>query len=189
MAPVKYEYRRILTRRCAATVSGCSRGPRMHCLRVAARVAVDEGLVQGRSALSLSKVYALGERAIGRHKQAHLSPALTAVAAQRDERRARGLVERLEDLIAKIEDLVDTSHDSGSAGQMLAAARELRACWELQAKLTGELNERPQVAFNLIGSPEVGQLVTVLLRALAPFPEARIAAADALDTIDVEVGA
>lgn len=153
------------------------------------RVAIDEGLVQGRPALQLAQIYQVGERAIGRHKAAHLSPALAAVTAKRqreDERRAGGLVDRLEGLIEKIETLVTTSHAAGSAGQMLAAARELRACWELQAKLTGQLSDRPQVTVNMLSSPEVTSMVTALLRALAPYPEARIAAADALHVIDVE---
>jgi hypothetical protein len=153
------------------------------------RVAIDEGLVGGRSALSLASTYGLGARAIGRHKSVHLSRALAAIEAKRqgtEERRAENLTDRLESLIRKIEDLVETSHAAGAAGQMLAAARELRACWELQAKLTGELPDRPAVVVNMLASPEVTLLVTTLLRALAPYPEARIAAAAALDTIDVE---
>jgi hypothetical protein len=70
---------------------------------------------------------------------------------------------------------------------MLAAARELRACWELQAKLTGELTERPTTVVNVLASPEIQNLTVVLLKALAPYPEARIAAADALMAADVEV--
>jgi hypothetical protein len=136
----------------------------------------------------LADIYGVGSRAIGRHKTAHLSRALAAIEAKRqgtEERRAESLTDRLESLIRKIEDLVETSHRDGAAGQMLAAARELRACWELQAKLTGELTERPAMVVNVLGSPEVGLLVTTLLRALAPYPDARIAAADALETIDV----
>lgn len=154
------------------------------------RVAIDEGLVGGRSASSLAGTYGLGARAIGRHKSVHLSRALAAVEAKRqgsEERRAEKLTDRLEALILKIEDLVETSHRDGAAGQMLAAARELRACWELQAKLTGELTERPTTVVNVLASPEIQNLTVVLLKALAPYPEARIAAADALMAADVEV--
>jgi hypothetical protein len=115
---------------------------------------------------------------------------LATVEAKRtaaDEQRAESLVDRLEGLIRKIEDLVDQAHASGAAGQLLAAARELRACWELQAKLSGELSDRPQVTVNLLSSPEVGSLVQVLLHALAPYPAARIAAANALDVIDAQL--
>lgn len=151
------------------------------------RAKVDEGLVGGRSALSMSKVYALGERAIGRHKLAHLSPALTAVVVKREERRAESLVDRLESLIAKIEQLVESSHRDGAAGQMLAAARELCGCIELYAKLTSEITERPSTVVNLLAAPEVTELVARLLRALAPFPDARVAAAAALDVDDLDV--
>ena len=154
------------------------------------RVAVDAGIVGGHSAHELGATYGLGERSIGRHKTTHLSRAMTAVAAKRaalGERHAATLTDRLEKLVGKIEDLVETSHRDGSAGQMLAAARELRACWELQAKLSGELTERPSVVVNVLASAEVQELTRVLIRALQPFPEARIVAADALDHLGVEV--
>jgi hypothetical protein len=147
-------------------------------------VAVDEGLTQGRSALSLSKTYALGERAIGRHKAAHLSPALTAVASQREEKRAVGLVERLENAMVEVEEALRGAKAEGARGQLLAAVRELRACIELQAKLTGEMQAQPQTTVNILASPEIARLITVLLRALEPFPEAKIAAAEALDVMD-----
>ena len=152
------------------------------------RVAIDEGLVSGRSASSLAGTYGLGARAIGRHKSVHLSRALAAIEAKRqgtEERRAEKLTDRLEALILKIEDLVETSHRDGAAGQMLAAARELRACWELQAKLTGELTERPTVTVNLLSSPEVNMIFVAMDRALGPWPDAKIALAASLKAIDV----
>ena len=68
------------------------------------------------------------------------------------------------------------------------APRELRSCLELQARLTGELDERPSMTVNLLASTEIQGLVGLLLSALAPFPEARIAAAGALSTIDAGAG-
>jgi len=149
-------------------------------------VAVDEGLTQGRSALSLSKTYGVGERAIGRHKTAHLSPALTALAAQREEKHAVTLSSRLESAMAKVEEIIESSHRSGAVGQLLPAVRELRACIELQAKLTGEMQAQPQNVVNILASPEITETFTRLLRALGPYPEARLAAAAAIDIADLD---
>lgn len=50
--------------------------------------------------------------------------------------------------------------------------------FELTAKLTGQLNEAPQVNFLL--SPEYMELKQVIIKALEPYPEARQEAARAL---------
>jgi hypothetical protein len=52
---------------------------------------------------------------------------------------------------------------------------------ELLAKLSGELDERPQVnILNVAASPEWLATQAAMLQALAPFPEARLAVAGAL---------
>jgi hypothetical protein len=54
--------------------------------------------------------------------------------------------------------------------------------FELTAKLTGQLNEVPQVNFLL--SPEYMQLKQVIVKALEPYPEARQEAARALREVN-----
>jgi hypothetical protein len=56
--------------------------------------------------------------------------------------------------------------------------------FELTAKLTGQLNEAPQVNFLL--SPEYMQLKQVIITALEPYPEARQQAARALREVNDE---
>ena len=53
---------------------------------------------------------------------------------------------------------------------------------KFKAKLTGALNQAPQVNFSL--SPEFGQLVQVLMRVLEPYPEVREATSQALLELD-----
>ena len=57
----------------------------------------------------------------------------------------------------------------------LKAVAPLRPLVELLAKLVGELDERPQVSLHL--APEWLAVRAALLEALAPYPEARAAAA------------
>jgi len=130
----------------------------------------------------------LGERAIQRHRVAHLSPAVVSVLAQREERGAVRIVDRLEVLVTKVSALVDQAESSGASGVMLAAAREVRAGLELLARLTGELDEKPVTTVNVLASPEITGIISALLTALAPYPQAKIAAAAALNVIDVEGG-
>lgn len=96
------------------------------------------------------------------------------------------LVDRLDRVVAKVEALIETAEEDGKPSQMLAAAREFRSGVELLARLTGELDERPQmVTVNVLSSPEVAQMLGALMVALAPYPEARIAAAEVLDVEEV----
>jgi hypothetical protein len=154
-----------------------------------ARAEIDAALAKGEAARSISSKTGVGARAIGRHRLTHLSPALTAIAVQREERRVGGLVDRLEAVTAAAERMLFAAETNGQAGQMQGWVREFRACVELMAKLTGQLApDRPQTVVNILNSPEIQRVTVVLLKALAPFPEARIAAADALMAADVEVG-
>ena len=61
---------------------------------------------------------------------------------------------------------------------VLRTDRRLQGQLELIAKLLGELDERPQI--NVLLTPEWARVRGVLVEALAPFPEARAAAAAAL---------
>lgn len=153
-----------------------------------ARADIDAALAKGEAARSISSQFGVGARAIGRHRLTHLSPALTAIAVQREEKRVGSLVDRLEAVTAAAERMLFKAETSGQAGQMQGWVREFRACVELMAKLTGQLApDRPTTVVNVLASPEIQQLTVVLLKALAPFPDARIAAADALMAMDVEV--
>lgn len=114
---------------------------------------------------------------------------MVAVSLERERGGAVSILDRLERLLARVEAVAGAAERDGATAQFLAAARELRSGLEFAARLTGELDERPSVSVNILASAEVQQLVAVLLAALGPYPEARIAAASALSVIDVEATA
>ncbi len=60
--------------------------------------------------------------------------------------------------------------------------REARGCLELLAKMMGQINDAPTV--NVIVNPQWLSLRTVIVETLAPFPDARIAIADALARLE-----
>src|SRR5438093_90386 len=61
---------------------------------------------------------------------------------------------------------------SKNASQGLGAIREARACIELQARLTGKLDERPHITINIMATDEWRDLRERLAVILRPFPEA-----------------
>jgi hypothetical protein len=150
---------------------------------------IDAALAKGESARSIGSKFAVGARAVGRHYENHLSPAVVAIAAGREERRLGGLIDELEAVTAMAKRMLYQAEADGLAGQAQGWMREFRSCVELLLKATGAINERPQVTVNLLSSPEIQQLTVVLMQALQPYDEARLAVADALDSIDVDVPA
>lgn len=114
----------------------------------------------------------------------HISEALIAVKAKRDDADALSLLAQTDALLRKVEAILDKALEDGKSTTALAAIREARGILELRGKVTGELREAPTVSINLIGSHEWQALAPAVLRALSPFPDARSAVVAALDEYD-----
>lgn len=157
------------------------------------RVALDAGLVAGRSYRDVARQWSLSKDSVARHHRAHVSPALVRVVerkeAHRAERGPAAALARLEDLYQRAVRVLERAEAAGQTAQVLGAVREARGLVEVIAKITGELREAPAVAVNVLAAPEIAALTTVLMRALAPYPDARIAAANALEAMDMDVPA
>ena len=93
-----------------------------------------------------------------------------------------------DDLLAQVKALrnraikiLTSAENAGDFRTALMGIREARGCIELLAEMEGEINRQPQV--NLYMSAEWLQVRMVLLQSLADFPEARVAAAMALQGV------
>ena len=93
-----------------------------------------------------------------------------------------GAEAQVETLRQKATRIGDKAEKAGDLRTALQGVRELVRIVELLARLQGELQEAPIV--NILLLPEWVQVQTVLLAALAPFPDARAAAAQALLELD-----
>jgi hypothetical protein len=156
------------------------------------RRGVDEALASGGDTYAaIGRRFRLSADSIKRHKAAHLSPALQRVVlAQADDESAMAAfsntLAQVQSLAGRLEALMSVAEDRQSLIGASNVARELRQCLELVAKLRGELNERPQsVTVNVLSTPEFAGMVGRLVAALAPWPDARIAAASVLDVEEV----
>ena len=144
-----------------------------------AREEIDEAIVGGNSYLSLERRYPpLRRFAIGRHAKHHISTSLVPI--HRERRRDLRLLDRIEIVTERIEQMADSAHETGKANQLIAASRELRELYRLVGKVTGELDERPQVV-NVLVDPTWLALRSGMLRVLEPYPEARAALATYLE--------
>ncbi|ALD13129.1 hypothetical protein [Clavibacter capsici] len=146
------------------------------------RADIEADMAGGKSNVAVAEHYGSFSRdAVRRHRDSHLSPSLKAVAAKRETAGAVKAIDRVEDLYTRASGILEAATADGQAGVSLAAVRELRGLVELLAKLTGELDERPQVQIlNVSTSPEWGEIRGRLLGALTPYPDAAAAVARAL---------
>ncbi len=157
---------------------------------------VDVELVGGATPGQLARRFKLGDDSIRRHQQSHLTPALVKVAMERrsdDSARDAEVIarsnirDRVQTLLGQLEGLMDVGLERKSLVGAATVARELRQTIELQARLDGVLDDRAQnvTVVNVLSSPEFTSIVGRLIDALAPFPEARLAAAEVLDVEEV----
>ena len=145
----------------------------------AKREEIDRALVEGVSAAEISGRYrTIGERAVRRHRSNHLPAKLVMAEKAAEVAEADNLLDQVGDLQRRALAILDRAEEVGELRTALSAIREARGNLELLAKLIGQLDERPVVNLNV--SPEWLELRTVILRTLAPYPDARAALARTL---------
>jgi hypothetical protein len=125
------------------------------------RAAIDKALVDGGSLRSIAKQFKVHSSSVNRHKS-HI-PKTLALAKQAETVAGAGtLLSRVEKLAARCESMIDKAENAENWRAAPAAARELRGCLELLAKLNGELQPGGvRVAIN-IGN--VGGLIRSLVQ-------------------------
>lgn len=139
---------------------------------------IDAALLAGDKRAAIATRYGVSRDAVGRHARGHLATGSLVVAERSDERRLDDLDLRLQQLEAILTTVIDDAMRSGKVNTLIAAIRECRQTVEVIGKVRGAINERPQV--NILALPEFTEATQVILTALAPWPEARVAVAGAL---------
>ncbi len=144
------------------------------------RAEIDAAAIAGTSNRVIARQFHVGHDAVLRHKSEHLLPELVKAKQAEEVSRATDLLEMATERDAKALDLLakaEAASDLKTAGQML---RISLVSLELLARLRGELNEQQTTTINLWLAPEWLNVQAALLAALAPYAEARAAAAAAL---------
>ena len=143
------------------------------------REAIDRAIVDSVPLRHIASQFGVGYKAVDRHKS-HL-PAEIAKAHEAEKVFGReALAARIVRLVEHTEaTLKMTDAPEASIADRCVAAREVRGNLTLIAKIAGEIQTAPTV--NIVQMPEWIEIQTVILHALAPYPEARIAVADALE--------
>jgi len=143
------------------------------------RAEIDKALVAGEPLRDIAGRCPVSRSALHRHKQDHLPGHLVKAAQEEDLGQAIDVLRQLKAINAACLEILQKSRADGKHSISLRAVDRIHRQIELQAKLLGELQEQgPQV--NVLVAPEWQEIRVNVLRALAPFPEARQAVAGVL---------
>jgi len=142
---------------------------------------INKLLASGVSHAEIARRFGLGRRSVARHAAHHLPATVVAAAKKDQEAQALDVLGEVKKLYHVALDLLGKAAKAEDLRTALAGVGEARKNLELLGKLLGQLDERPQV--NILVSQQWAEVRTRLLNALEPFPEARVAAARALQEV------
>jgi predicted ArsR family transcriptional regulator len=148
------------------------------------RETIERAIVAQRSYRDIAGQFGVSDSAINRH----LPHVLAAIMKEREDAQRNMAF----DVLAQLKEVNDTTREilkecreaDGEGkkhnGMALFAIDRLQKQWELQAKIAGILDERAKVEINIAISAEWIAVRSVLLQALMPYPDARLAVVAAL---------
>jgi hypothetical protein len=132
---------------------------------------------------AIARQFSLSKDAVARHKGEHLLPSIVKTQEAADLRQAFDVVAQLKAINGVTLSILKNARDTRNDKIALAAVDRVQRQIELQARLLGELDDRPVV--NVLITPEWHAVRAVIIQALADEPSARVKVAAALRTIDV----
>jgi hypothetical protein len=137
----------------------------------AARTRIDKALAGGASNRSIASLYDVSEAAVRRHRGNHLPARVARAQEAEDVREALDVIKQLKAINAASLHILKEAREQGKQGTALAAIDRIHKQIELQAKLLGELDDRPQL--NILVSPQWLELRAAIITALDHHPQAR----------------
>jgi hypothetical protein len=147
---------------------------------------INEALLAGETYRNIAKRFSVSISSLSRHKNQHIPKAMTKAQEAQEVAQADNLLEQVQNLQAKALSILAKAEASGDLRTALTGIREARACLELLAKLQGEMQQEGTV--NITLAPEWLELRTVILQSLEPWPEARLAIAQAVKEVEGNAG-
>ncbi len=149
------------------------------------KIEIDKQILDNVSLRDIERQFKISRAAIDRHKNECLVVDMAKAAEdEQDEAKERGedLWSQLKELRTRTQAILDKMESQANYRTALSAIRELSRLLELQAKIEGQIkaNEITINQMNIYTSPQWVEVGRSLAEALTPWPDAKIAAAQAL---------
>lgn len=146
------------------------------------RAEIDQAIVAGTPLRDIAIQNAVGKDALMRHKSDHLPASLVQAAGAEEVKDALNVLDQLRAINDTTRAILAEARKSKDGELALKAVDRIQRQIELQAKLLGDIDDRPQV--NVLVMPEWVAIRAALIAALAPYPEARASVASALVALE-----
>ena len=142
------------------------------------RTDIESAIASNTSYRTIAGRYGTSKSSVERHALGCVKQAIESSQQARQAASGIDVVSQLKTINAVIWNIIKEARADKKNSMALFAVDRLLKQLELQSKLLGDLDERPQI--NLLVSPEWANVREIIFKALADFPEARIAVAQAL---------
>lgn len=141
---------------------------------------LNRALVRGsESEREIASRFGLTQAAVDRHRRNHLRPYLAELIREDPELAELSPLSEIKGLYFRVRRLLNQAEDAQDWPAAKAFHSEARRDLELLARVVGDIDDSPKI--NILISPDVQQ---VIIGALSPYPEARLAVADALAALE-----
>jgi len=142
------------------------------------KAAIDRELAAGKSLRDLSALFRVSEDSLARHRDAHISPVVVRAQEAEDITRGLDVVKQLKAINGVTMQILHEARQQKNPDIALKAIDRIERQITLQAKLLGDLDERPVV--NILISDEWLRIRGILITTLGSYPEAKQAVVLAL---------
>jgi hypothetical protein len=144
-------------------------------------ISINEELVLKKASnRAIACQYGLNRMAVQRHRE-HIPQLLVKALEAEEIAQADDLVHEIKTMVHRVRAFIDKAEDADDGPEFRAHAAEWRKQVELLAKIAGELAQEGTTNIQVTIDARTQQ---VILDALAPHPEARIAVARALRELE-----
>jgi hypothetical protein len=150
------------------------------------RERIEQALIKGKPLRDIAGQHSVSRSALHRHKKHHLPPKLAKAEQAQEVAQADDLLEELGKLRRITWAILGKALAANDLKTTLQAVAQAKSNLELMARLEERL--RDGVTINILAVPEWITLRTVILRSLEPYPEARLALAEALQEVEKSAG-
>ena len=150
------------------------------------RESIDQALVNGASIRETGKRFNVSWQAVGRHQRdGHIIAALTQSKQAKEIACADSLLSQVTDLKGRGLSLLSQAEEVKDIRSACLAIKEVRGIFELLAKMSGELQAGRTVnnTQNVFNAPVFLEFQNTIMKALEPYPDARIAVSAALKEV------
>jgi len=147
----------------------------------AQRHAIEKLIVGGTPNRRIAAQFNVAETSLRRHAAMHLPVSLVQAQEATETAQALDVLQQLRFINGAALSVLRDARTAGEGELVLKAIDRVMKQVELQAKLLGDLDDRPQV--NIVLSPEWAQLRGRIVRALAPYPEVAVALGEVLGDV------